>query len=481
MNFEGNQKKFVNSKAIGFQVIKGALNTGKTTAAIYRTINLANNFCIYGKDKIAVITSTGERAKEAQELYNRAKIGTSLNFLTLFSSDEDKVQVYSIEDIISIYSNAYLTKKNPTLRYVKDNEKSEIVKLILIKKKEEHKKLKSLKSYSIEFILEEIEWIKAAALSLEEYLEVERKCRMKRIRKNSQLRAVLYEIFIKYNKILVEKGLMDEYDQCLFAIKETAYQKGSFSHIVVDDCESFTKGELNFIKKLYKNRAYSSFVCILNHQVNHKKNAWLIKGRKINSIGFEAIGKTYCFKNSFKCVNDDNYDIITSIENYQYIDLKHRREYDFFIDTASFTNELLIEDDNNDSAYVNEELLEIPVYSDIAAGEPILISEGQEGSFYLPKTWFKGAANTFILHIKGDSMENANINDGDLVVIKKQQTAVHNDIVAIDLDGNATLKRLNLKEKIPYLMPENPKYLPISLVDKEAAILGIAVGVIKRR
>ncbi|GIM29186.1 hypothetical protein CPJCM30710_18520 [Clostridium polyendosporum] len=48
-------------------------------------------------------------------------------------------------------------------------------------------------------------------------------------------------------------------------------------------------------------------------------------------------------------------------------------------------------------------------------------------------------------------------------------------------DGSPTLKRLNLKERIPYLMPKNSKYLFISLVDKEVVILGVVVGIVKKR
>lgn len=100
--------------------------------------------------------------------------------------------------------------------------------------------------------------------------------------------------------------------------------------------------------------------------------------------------------------------------------------------------------------------------------------------FYLPEYFFKGSKDSFILKVKGDSMIGANIFDGDYVVIRKQSTAVNGDLVAVDLDGNATLKRLSLNNGVPVLMPENEKYDPIFMHDKDdASILGIVIGIIK--
>ena len=78
-------------------------------------------------------------------------------------------------------------------------------------------------------------------------------------------------------------------------------------------------------------------------------------------------------------------------------------------------------------------------------------------------------------------MIEKNINDGDLVVIKRQNTALNNDIVAASLDGEATLKTLKLNGKEPMLIPANPKYSEIYLQGKEVSILGVAIGVIKNK
>ena len=66
-----------------------------------------------------------------------------------------------------------------------------------------------------------------------------------------------------------------------------------------------------------------------------------------------------------------------------------------------------------------------------------------------------------------------------MLVIKKQNTALNNDIVAASLDGEATLKILKLNDKEPMLVPANSKYSEIYLEGKEVSILGVAIGVIK--
>ena len=150
---------------------------------------------------------------------------------------------------------------------------------------------------------------------------------------------------------------------------------------------------------------------------------------------------------------------------------------EFNIDTASNRKEVF---EGNDICYNENELEDIPMFNNIAAGTPIEMNDNIEGSFYIPKYWLERGKDTFILRVKGDSMVEKDICDGDLVVIKKQGTANHNEIVAASLDGEATLKTLNLSGDLPKLMPANSLYAPISLENKEVNILGVAIGIIKQ-
>ena len=96
---------------------------------------------------------------------------------------------------------------------------------------------------------------------------------------------------------------------------------------------------------------------------------------------------------------------------------------------------------NHKTITVDKNIVELPIVGRIAAGQPIEAIESSDNSFFVPKVLTKGS-DSFILEIKGDSMIDAGINDGDFAIIKKQSTANNGDIaVALTNENEATLKR----------------------------------------
>ncbi len=112
----------------------------------------------------------------------------------------------------------------------------------------------------------------------------------------------------------------------------------------------------------------------------------------------------------------------------------------------------------------------IPVIGVVQAGLPILAVENQEGTM----PW-DGDPECFALRVKGDSMMNAGILDGDKVIVRPQPTAEHGQIVVALLEDEATVKRLSRKDGKIWLLPENPDYSPIE--GTHAKILGKVCGV----
>ena len=115
---------------------------------------------------------------------------------------------------------------------------------------------------------------------------------------------------------------------------------------------------------------------------------------------------------------------------------------------------------------------QIPVVGVVTAGLPILAVENQEG--YL--TW-DGDPSCFALRVRGDSMINAAILSGDLVVVRPQQTASDGQIVVARIGDEATVKRLYRRGGKVLLMPENDAYEPID--GSEAEIIGLVRAVIR--
>lgn len=118
----------------------------------------------------------------------------------------------------------------------------------------------------------------------------------------------------------------------------------------------------------------------------------------------------------------------------------------------------------------------VPLIGEIACGEPIFAVENIEESYALPKTLF-GDGELFMLRAKGNSMIDVGINKGDLVVLRKQNTADDGDIVVALIDNDATLKRIYRKDGKIILHPENKKMKDIVL--DSCDIQGVLVSCIK--
>lgn len=119
----------------------------------------------------------------------------------------------------------------------------------------------------------------------------------------------------------------------------------------------------------------------------------------------------------------------------------------------------------------------VPVVGRIAAGGPILAEERVEDVFPLPKQ-LVGEGTLFLLEVRGDSMVDAAICDGDFVVVRQQPTADNGEIVAALLGDEATVKTLKKTPGQVWLLPHNPAYSPID--GNSASILGKVVAVLRR-
>jgi len=122
-------------------------------------------------------------------------------------------------------------------------------------------------------------------------------------------------------------------------------------------------------------------------------------------------------------------------------------------------------------------VVSLPVVGHVAAGQPILAQQNVEEYFPFPVDFVR-SDESFILHVHGDSMIEAGILDGDLLVVRRQQTAKSGDIVVARIQDEATVKRYYREGDRIRLQPENRAMSPI--YTRDAAIEGIAVALIRR-
>ena len=127
-------------------------------------------------------------------------------------------------------------------------------------------------------------------------------------------------------------------------------------------------------------------------------------------------------------------------------------------------------------AQTDDNLATVPLVGRIAAGSPIAAEQAIEDVMTLPRQ-LVGQGDLFMLRVKGDSMVDAAICDGDWVVVRAQNTAQNGDIVAALLDDEATVKTFRQRDGHTWLLPQNTQYEPI-LGDK-ATIMGKVVSVLR--
>ena len=126
---------------------------------------------------------------------------------------------------------------------------------------------------------------------------------------------------------------------------------------------------------------------------------------------------------------------------------------------------------------VRKEMVNVPMVGRVAAGQPILAVENIEGYFPVPAEYMPKEP-TFMLRVKGDSMVNAGIFDGDQILVKEQKTAENGDKVVALLDDAATVKTYYKENGHYRLQPENDFMDPI-IVNGELDILGKVIGVFR--
>lgn len=132
---------------------------------------------------------------------------------------------------------------------------------------------------------------------------------------------------------------------------------------------------------------------------------------------------------------------------------------------------------DNTSGFRSVDVHFVPLLGRVAAGVPLLAVENQEGVLPLPAD-FTGHGEFFLLKVRGDSMTDAGILDGDLVVVRHQPTADNGDIVVALLGDEVTVKRFFREHDQIRLQPENSSQLPI--IVKEVVILGKVTALLRK-
>lgn len=485
MEFNSRQAKSIKSKPNGYNIIKGKGRTGKTTTILNKIPLLLKSYSFEENDSVLMIVPFKESLKNAEEIYNNIE-SEKYHQESFFQKDEQNhFKIKTIEKLAFEYIKMNNEENIYNYKLVNEYRKEEILIDIINNKKT----IKFKKIENIDFLIQEIKYIKSFNYNLEEYQNSNRKKYNNiNIKKNSEERNYIFDIYISYQESFKKLEKFDMEDIYILALMESKNTLTPiYTHIIVDDAHEFTKVQIEFLKSLYLEKSYSSCTFIINKENIKNKFSYLSKNKTFSDLGLSFKGRTRIFNEVYNLNklmqnegilnNQTTIDECLELNKIKYIDLKRNLIHNFIKDTSNNTD-IYIEDSKTEEK--KEDLAEIPIFNEIAAGSPILMNDSIEDFYYLPKQWLRKNNNIFILKIQGDSMINKNINDGDYVLISQQPYANNNDIVAVEFSGEATLKTLKIKEDSIIFTPENEKYRPIKIYeDDEFNILGVAIGIIK--
>lgn len=125
---------------------------------------------------------------------------------------------------------------------------------------------------------------------------------------------------------------------------------------------------------------------------------------------------------------------------------------------------------------MRREMVNVPIIGRVAAGEPILAEQNIENYFPIPMEYMPNS-QTFILKVKGESMINAGILDGDFVLVEQRATARNGEMVVALIEDGATVKTFYKEDGYIRLQPENDTMDPIIVTDLQ--ILGKVIGIFR--
>lgn len=133
-------------------------------------------------------------------------------------------------------------------------------------------------------------------------------------------------------------------------------------------------------------------------------------------------------------------------------------------------------------SFVATEGYQYPLYtSSVSAGFPVSADDHIDAKVNLNELLIKNPTQTFLVRASGESMLNAGIRSGDILIVDKSIEPANGKIVIAAIDGHLTVKRLTKKASTYQLMPENEKFKPIEvLAENNVTILGVVTGVIQQ-
>lgn len=501
------QKRIAHAPTVGQSMIKGESQTGKTTIGVARMLYLLESM----GEKLLFITPQKASYKVAKQQLEKVKSRENMN---LFESKSHLSQgtIYELSVLLDNLAQYYFEGN----QYVYTEEISQsLLQMAIDEVKKLYPRLKCLKEHQL--LQEEIKWIYAKGyIEEEDYLEADRVgCTMK-LPKKGKSRVAIWLVKQYVEEALEKNGQMTTYQRDLMLLKHLRLDRksGSYVHLIVDDAHLLTQVQIELLGLLRRDTT-GEVLLLMDQNPESSRILGLARGTSYKKLGYDMTGKVRRLKGIKQRRNkpskrveltplerfmqdpaafvlEDQSVMVMSSDSLKHDDTKVQEEkvdaLPWYMQTYKYINKLtgletiFMQDTSAGETYMDEirqeDMLSVPIYSDIAAGMPIEVVEENCGTFEIPRELLGYKKNTYMLHVQGDSMIGAGIEDGDYVVIQAGSVSNH-EIAAVYYNGAITLKRIVQEDEHILLMSENAKYRPIRIEDGEFRAMGKLIGVLK--
>lgn len=307
MQLNLEQKKLIQMEPSGHLLIKGVAGSGKTTVAVHRIPFLLNHYCHDSDDKILLITFNKTLLNYIKYLYDKVENTDFQIGMSELMSNEVNVDIKTIDSIV--YS--YFCRMHPGNEYniVNPNQKYKIMNKaihILSKDNDLHK---IVSPQNINFLIDEIEWIDACLIeTIEDYQQVDRIGRTsnvidrtpQKLLKNSELRASIYRLKEVFQDLLMKEKLIDFRIMNRIALSAPVKTSDTYTHILIDESQDLTRAQIEMVKKIYKDKSYSSLTFIADNAQSIYSHSWLGKGRSYTTVGYDMSGKSRSLSKNYR-------------------------------------------------------------------------------------------------------------------------------------------------------------------------------------
>lgn len=301
------QTKLIEAVPSGQSLIKGVAGSGKTTVALHRALFLHRNYCTDPADRILLATFNRTLVNYLMYIYEKVEEKYKASYANIFSDDEDRVDIMSIDQLIYHYYIKNLAE--PNLKPLYDFK--EALRILVECAAELRKKYEDVVILEdTNFLLDEINWIKSCHyLELEEYQKVDRLGRTiaksedspQRLAKNSKTRRAIYDLMLAFDRRMQENGYIHPRDIAVKALEHAREnQPNIYKHVIIDEGQDLTRVQIEFLKTIYRDDKDSSFNFITDTSQSIYPHAWLVKGRSFASVGLDMSGKSSALAKNYR-------------------------------------------------------------------------------------------------------------------------------------------------------------------------------------